>query len=71
MNKVTEIMKNYDEIIRISMEQYRGHEFVNIRQYYKDNAGEFKPTKKGITLHPELIDEVIEGLQLLKIQDMR
>lgn len=66
MGKVTEIEKNENEIIKISMEKYKGHEFVNIRLYYKDENDEPIPTKKGVTFHPELIDEVIKGLELLK-----
>jgi len=66
MSKVHDIEKRDNEIIRISIKEYKGYEYVDIRQHYKNDDGEFLPTKKGVTFNPELIDEVIEALESLK-----
>ena len=55
---ISEIQKNTKEVVRISVEDYKGHKFVDCRVYWQDEAGDWKPSKKGIALN-----EVIEGLQ--------
>ena len=63
----SEIQKRENEIIRISINKYQGHEYIDIRQFYREeSSGEYKPTKKGCTFHPELLDEVIDALKKLK-----
>jgi hypothetical protein len=66
MDNVIDIEKRDTEIIRISLKEYKGHDYVDIRQYYKSDDGEFLPTKKGVTFNPELIDEIIDALRSLK-----
>ncbi len=63
---IGEIQKNATENIRISKESYKGKEYVDIRIYFQNDEGEWKPTKKGVTLSPEKIDELLEILQKLK-----
>lgn len=52
--------------IRIARTKYRDHEFVDIRIYVQNDAGEFVPTKKGITLSPEQLPKFISGLQSIQ-----
>lgn len=61
-----EIQKNATEIIRVSKENYKGKEYLDIRIYFQNDEGEWKPTKKGVTFSPEKADELIEILQSLK-----
>jgi hypothetical protein len=61
--QIAEIEKNQKERIRISIEEYRGHKFVDCRVYWQDEQGDWKPSKKGIALNDECIDPVIEALQ--------
>ena len=60
---ISEIQKNMKEVVRISVEEYKGHKFVDCRVYWQDEAGDWKPSKKGIALNDECLDGVIEGLQ--------
>jgi hypothetical protein len=57
---VLEISKyrNRPESIRVSLLPYHGHVYVDVRVYL---AG--KPTRKGITMHRDLVPAVIEGMQ--------
>ncbi|MGD0231168.1 MAG: transcriptional coactivator p15/PC4 family protein [Syntrophorhabdales bacterium] len=60
---ICEVEKNMKERIRVSIEEYHGHRFIDCRVYYEDAQGELKPTKKGIALNADTIDEVIEALK--------
>ena len=60
-NKVIEIRKNSREIIRIEEQEYQGHDLIDCRIYY-DNNGEWRPTKKGISLSKNTAPEVVEGI---------
>ena len=58
MEFIKDIEKSNGAIIRISLQNYKGYEFIDVRQYYLDDgADEYKPTKKGITIHPESLNE--------------
>lgn len=61
-NKFVEIQKNDFGCIRVSKSTFKGHELVDIRKYYKADDG-FKPTPKGVALHPEILPELIKTLQ--------
>ncbi|CAB3759343.1 transcriptional coactivator p15/PC4 family protein [Paraburkholderia solisilvae] len=61
---ILEVQKNSRERVRISIDQYKGHEYVNIRTWYVDAAGEYRPTKNGVTLKPQLIPQLMQGLEL-------
>ena len=58
-----DIQKNALEIIRIQRRDYKGRQFVDIRVHYQDDNGEFKQTKKGITINPALVGELIKALE--------
>ena len=64
--KYFDIHKRHDLIIRVSEKEYLGHNFFDIRQYYKNDEGEFKPTRKGVTFSHDLLEEVIDELKKLK-----
>jgi hypothetical protein len=60
---ICDIEKNMKERIRVSIEEYRGSRFADCRVYWQDQQGEFRPSKKGISLNSDCIDEVIAALQ--------
>ena len=51
--------------IRISRDFYKGKEFLSIRKWYTDEEGNLKPGK-GVTFQYEHIEEIMEGLTLMK-----
>ena len=65
-----EVRKNSIELIRVIGTEYKGTKFVDVRVYVEGKDGEYKPTKKGICLGPEVIGEVIgflkKGAEALK-----
>ncbi len=61
---IGEIEKNSLQKIRVTSETYKGHDFVDIRVYYRDEAeDDYKPSKKGIAISPDKIEELIALLK--------
>ena len=58
-----EVQKNTQEKIRVEKRKYKGREFVDVRTYYLDDSGEWKPSPKGITFKVELLEDIIEALE--------
>lgn len=54
-------------IIRVQTVEYQGKKYIDIRRFYLDKeTNEYKPTKKGVSLHPDVAKEVLEvGLKEL------
>jgi hypothetical protein len=63
---VASIVKNSRESLRISLDSYRDHDYIDLR-LYADNGVEQVPTRKGLTIRPELLPAVIEALQQAEI----
>ena len=55
------IPKNSKEQVRITATKYLNKEYVDFRIYFtKDD--EYHPTKKGVTIPPDCLEELREGL---------
>jgi hypothetical protein len=48
-----------------TVSEFRKRQYVNIREYYKDEAGDLKPGKKGIALKPSEWKKLLEASQEL------
>ncbi len=59
---IKELEKGAKERIRVTVDEFKGRKYVDCRVYWQDSDGEWKPSKKGIALTQETIDEVIEAL---------
>ena len=59
---IKDIEKNATNKIRVSITEFKGNNYIDLRVYYEDDAGEYKPTKKGITFRPDQISQVMDGL---------
>jgi hypothetical protein len=54
--------KNSKEKIRVAVREYKGREFVDVRVYFENDDGQWLPTKKGITISPGKMGELIRLL---------
>lgn len=54
--------RNSEETMQISVSTFKGRTYVDVRLYYTDADGQLKPTKKGVTITPELWDQFREAL---------
>jgi hypothetical protein len=63
---VGEMDKGWNEKIVFSVSEFKGKNYANIRIYYEDDEGEWKPTKKGITVSMDSFAEfktLVEDLE--------
>jgi hypothetical protein len=60
------ISKNKTEEVRISLDEFKGHRFLNMRIFYLDKEGEMHPTRKGITFPPSLLTELKKALDAIR-----
>jgi len=62
-NIITQIKKNSSEVYRIFEKEYEGYKFIDVRIYYQDRkTQEWKPTQKGISIMPDKVGDIIEGI---------
>jgi len=59
---VHEFKRNAEETLRVSLSVFKGKTYVDVRLFYEDANGELAPTKKGVTITPELWDEFRTGV---------
>ncbi len=57
-----EFKRNPEETLRVSLSTFKGRTYIDVRLFYEDANGELQPTKKGITVTPELWDEFRKGI---------
>ena len=62
----TVIEKNSRESIVVSETTHMGYDLVDVRVFYKDDTGELKPTRKGVSLHREQVGDVIKALSVIE-----
>jgi hypothetical protein len=47
---IADIEKNSREIIRVEVTEFKGRELINLRVWYSDFDGSYKPTQKGVAI---------------------
>jgi hypothetical protein len=57
---IGEIERGETEVIRVSTAEYKGRKYVDVRIYFADDEGEWKPTKKGVTIQPDKVEEFLD-----------
>jgi hypothetical protein len=63
---VGEIERSETEVVRVSTEEFKGRKYLDIRVYFANDDGEWKPTKKGVTVQPDKIDVFIDLIKKAK-----
>ena len=58
----TVLEKNSRESLVINQSEFKGVKLVDVRVYYKDENGDLKPTKKGVSVRLEQLDALIKAL---------
>jgi hypothetical protein len=58
---VSEFQKNGKERVRVSLTEFGGHRLIDLRAYYQDATGEWRPGK-GLTLRRELLPRLQKAL---------
>jgi hypothetical protein len=63
---IAEMEKGWNEKIVFGLSEFKGKKYADLRIYFEDDEGEWKPTKKGITVSLERFWEFKENLQKLE-----
>ena len=57
-----EIPKNSREIYQFRLAEYKGHQFIDMRIFAKEDGKEPAPTKKGLAISPHLWPQFRQAL---------
>lgn len=60
---VGSIPKNQREEIRVTLSNFKGHDLVGARIWFKTKEGEPRPSSKGITVNVRVLPELIGLLE--------
>lgn len=60
---IGEIPKNNREDIRVTLSNFKGHDLVGARIWFKSKDGEPRPSSKGITVNVKVLPELIGLLE--------
>lgn len=65
------IDRSATEQLQISVSEYKGKSYFNLRIYYTtDDGGTWLPTKKGVTFSPEQLDILLDAIEEAKKEFM-
>ncbi|MDA8746658.1 transcriptional coactivator p15/PC4 family protein [Litoreibacter sp.] len=62
MSLIASIAKNSREEIRVSRDEYNGHDLINLRVFYDAGEGEMRPGKQGVAFKATLLPDVLNAL---------
>ena len=59
---IAQFEKNATEVVRVSLTEYKGRKLIDMRVYYSDDSGEYRPTKKGVSLSVDVYPDFKRAL---------
>jgi hypothetical protein len=59
---VASIRKNSREQYKVAIRTWRSVTFIDLRLYVQNGAGELVPTKSGITIKVDAVDDIVRAL---------
>jgi hypothetical protein len=63
---IAQFEKNATEVVRVSLTEYRGRKLVDVRVHYTDDEGQYRPTKKGVSLSLDIYPDFKRALTALE-----
>jgi len=61
---IADVTRSETEVIRISKREFKGVLYLDLRVFFKDKAGEYRPTKKGLTIKKDQVHEVAQAVSI-------
>ena len=65
---IGEIQRTGTDKIIVTVKEFKGKTYVDVRTFFENDDGEMVPTKKGVSLTPENLDELMRLLGEAKKQ---
>jgi len=59
---IGEIQKTGTDKIIVTLKEFKGKTYVDVRTFFENDEGEMVPTKKGVSLTPDNLDQLIRLL---------
>jgi len=59
---IGEIQKTGTDKIIVTLKEFKGKTYVDVRTFFENDDGEMVPTKKGVSLAPDNLDQLIRLL---------
>jgi len=63
---ICEFQKNANEVVRASVNVYKGKEYLDLRVFYRGDDDKYYATKKGITVNADLIRDLETAVRKLR-----
>lgn len=63
---IGEIQKAGTDKIIVTIKEFKGKTYIDVRNFFENDEGEMIPTKKGVSLTPENLDDLIRILNEAK-----
>jgi hypothetical protein len=63
---VASFKRNPTEEVRAGIKEFKGRRYIDLRIYYLDDQGEWKPTRKGISLATDFMSELKQAVESLE-----
>ncbi len=63
---VRAIDKGLGNRVHVRLSRFRDRDYLDIRNFYETDDGEWKPTRKGIAVPVEMYDELMDALGAAK-----
>jgi hypothetical protein len=60
---VADVQKNSRELIRVQLRTFKGRRHIDARVHFLGDHETYLPTGKGLSIRPDLLPDVIAGLQ--------
>jgi hypothetical protein len=70
---IAEWDRNEREVVRVALDQYRGCNTIDLRNWFRAADGELRPTKSGLTLSLKHLPALADALEraLAKARELR
>ncbi|MDJ0762982.1 MAG: transcriptional coactivator p15/PC4 family protein [Myxococcota bacterium] len=63
---VATFKRNPTEEVRAGIKEFKGRRYIDLRIYYMDDKGEWKPTRKGISLATDFMPELRQAVDAIE-----
>lgn len=61
---VLDLQKNARERLRVTHTTFKGRPYIDLRVWFVDEAGDYQPSRSGVSIRPDHLAEVVRGLTL-------
>ena len=52
--------KNNREEVRVTLSKFKGYDLVGVRQWFRNESDEPRPSKSGVTIRVDLLPELLD-----------